>query len=252
MAISGFTFGHNLIDSGYPIIEAIQAVREYVDEIVFVDMQSTDATRQVVEAMGCYVIDGEWGNEAGKTLAKAHALHTHCRNDTILHFEADEVYDEDLAYELYYQVELGEKNLVVYRLQIEQNFQRCRWYSEPVHRVFQKGTVKKVGHTTDLYRQRVMRFTERGYLWDCTNCFRDNWLNRIEKQAELWNEEPKYRSVPLHLMGTRELHRERAQFLLAEPHWTFKTSPFALPDSLKDLVGLTKYSDSEGCKVLIG
>jgi hypothetical protein len=252
MKISGFTFGHNLIDSGYPIIEAIQAVGNYVDEIVFVDMQSTDTTRQVIEIMGCQVIDGEWDNQAGETLARAHALHIHCKNDTILHFEADEVYDDDLAYEAYYQIQLGLKDLAVRRLQIEQNFQRIRWYPEPVHRVFQKGTVKKVGHTTDLHTGTGLPIVAGGFLWDCTNCFRDNWFNRVEKQAELWNEEPKYRYVPLHFNQPIELHREQAHFLLSEPHWTFPISPLALPDSLQDLVGVTKYSDSEGYRNLIG
>lgn len=252
MKISAFTFGHNLIDSGYPIIEAIEAVQYYVEEMVFVDMQSTDTTRQVVEALGCRVIDGEWGNRAGETLAAAYALHTECKYDNIWHFEADEVYDDDLAYSVCYEIKTGKKNLAVRRLQVEQNFQRCRWYAEPVHRVFQKGTVHKVGHTTNLHVGTQVEICERGYLWDCTNCFRDNWLARIEKQAELWNEEPRFRYVPLHFNQPIELHREQAYYMLAEEHWTFTISPFALPENLMDLVGVTRYSDSQSYRRLMG
>ena len=49
MEISGFTFAHNAIDSGYPIIEAIDAVMSWVDSLYVVDMQSTDTTRQVLK-----------------------------------------------------------------------------------------------------------------------------------------------------------------------------------------------------------
>lgn len=254
MKISGFTFGHNLIDSGYPIIEAVEAIQDYVNEVVFVDMQSTDTTRQVVEALGCRVIDGEWGNQAGETLAKAHALHCQCRYDTIWHFEADEVFDDDLAYAIWYSLTNGgsDHNYTVYRLQVEQNFQRCRWYSELVHRVFRKGEVKKVGHTTDLHSGRRLSIIEGGYLWDCTNIFRDNWLARVEKQAELWNEEPKFRHVPEHFGLPIEIHQNQIQFLLTDKHWEFTTSPFALPDSLRDLVGVTRYSESARYKELMG
>lgn len=251
MAISGFTFGHNLIDSGYPIIEAIFAIQDYVSEIVFVDMQSTDTTRQVVEKLGCTVINGEWGNQAGVTLAKAHALHSHCKHDTIIHFEADEVFDDELIYNVYRAIEAGQSNLLVYRLQVEQNFQRIRWYPEKVHRVFLKDTVIKDGHTTDLHKQNNIPTINTGYLWDCTNCFRDNWLDRVEKQAKLWNEEPKYRYVPIHFNQPIELTREQAHYMLAEEHWRFKTTPLFLPESLNNLLGLAKYSDSVAYQRLI-
>lgn len=252
MKVSGFTFGHNLIDSGYPIIEAIDAIRDYVNEIVFVDMQSTDTTRQVVEALGCRVLEGQWGNQAGKTLAIEHLQHCFCENDIIWHFEADEVFSEELAYNIYYQIETGQKNLLVPRLQVEQNFQRCRWYPELVHRVFLKGTVKKIGHTTDLHHQINMSVVEGGYLWDCTNCFRNNWLYRVNKQAELWNEPPRYRYVPIHFKHSVELDRQQADDMLNEPQWISKESPFDLPVSLRKLVGVTRYSDSEGYKRLMG
>lgn len=243
MAISGFTFGHNLIDSGYPIIEAIDAIQDYCNEIVFVDMQSTDTTRQVVEALGCRVIEGEWGNKAGETLAKAHALHCQCENDIIWHFEADEVFGEDLAYDVYYNIEMGVPNITVYRLQVEQNFQRVRWYPDLVHRIFGKGTVRKEGHSTDLHFQTNLPVVTTGYLWDCTNCFRDNWLNRINKQAELWNETPQYRAVPLHFKHSVLL--DNVDSFLQQSHWLLDMSPLALPESLRGLVGLTRYSDSD-------
>lgn len=253
--ISGFSMIHNAIDSGYPIIEAVWAIADYVDEVVVVDMASTDETREVLSKLGVRIIDGQWGNKAGQTLGAAYDLHCQCTYDTILHFEADEVYDETLADELTYQIVCGKENIGVWRLQVEQNFQRCRWYPEVVHRVFKKGTMRKDGHTTDYHTQKHALDVVNpiyGYLWDCTNIFRNSWFRRVEKQAELWNEIPRYRMVPKHFMQDINLHREAAFYTLNEEHWTFDTTPFDLPVILGPLVGYEDYRDTPNYKSVMG
>jgi glycosyltransferase involved in cell wall biosynthesis len=237
--VSAFSFIHNAIAGGYPIVEAIFSVFDYVDEVVIADCQSDDGTRQLLEKIGIRVIDGQWGNEAGKTLKKAHALHTECENDIIIHFEADEVYSESLIQEVRKRIDFGANQLAVYRLQLEQNFQRCRWYPERVHRIFQKGTVSKEGHSTD-YEGHLLEVPQNfGYLWDITNCFRDNWLKRNHQQANLWDEEPEYKQVPIHFMHSPLI--SNVDKFLNQPHWEWTTTPFSIPDCLRHLVGKTKY-----------
>jgi hypothetical protein len=103
-SISGFTFIHNALESGYPIIEAIRAVQPYVDEVVVVDMESADGTRELLEKIGndfvnpygeqyapIIIIDGRWGNKAGETLREAHSKYIECSGDVIVHFEADAI-----------------------------------------------------------------------------------------------------------------------------------------------------------------
>jgi len=253
MEINGFSFCHNAIDSGYPIIEAIEAVQPWVDDICIVDMQSTDTTRQVLSKMGVKIIDGKWGKMAGETLAEAHKLHCLCDGDMIIHFEADEIYPESLLQEIRKQIDLGQYDLAVWRLQLEQNFQRCRWYPEPCHRVFRKGIARKVGHTTDLHRLRNIPIISQryGYLWDITNCFRDNWLNRVNKQAELRNEKSNYLHVPLHILGSQLIAEQHIDYFLQQEHWEYKQTPFDIPDNLKSLVGVSSYSNSVAYKRLM-
>lgn len=243
--ISGFTYVHNAIHAGIPIRESILAARPYVDEMVVVDAESTDGTREFLESFDAVdrVLDGKWGNEAGETLARLHAMHTECKYDMILHFEADEVFDGNLVKYIRDLVDNGYANPVAPRIQVEQNHQRIRWNVEYVHRAFLKGNAKKVGHTTDVhFRDSVLKTDLKfGFLWDVTNCFRDNWMNRVEQQARLWNEEPKYRMVPLHASEPWEITREQAEERLKEPHWEWRYSPLALPEILKPLVGVTKY-----------
>lgn len=239
--VSGFSYIHNAIVGGYPLEEAVHSIYDYVDEMVIVDCQSTDDTRRLLERLGVRIIDGKWGNDAGATLAAAHALHRECSGDIIVHFEADEVFDSDLIREVSVMIEMGYHDLAVWRLQICQNFQRCRWYPELVHRVFPKGSVSKEGHTTTRHNEAVAVDPKWGFLWDCTNIFRDNWKTRFQQQAELWgHSEPLYRRVPLHFL--QEPTDFDTEAFLNEPHWEWTTTPFNIPEILKPLVGKTRYS----------
>ena len=259
MKTSGFSFAHNAIQSGYPIIEAIEAVKPFVDDIFVVDMQSTDDTREVLKRLDVSIIEGVWDCNAGETLAAAHALHTQCTGDVIIHFEADEVYDGKLLHEIDYQIGKGHCDLVVWRLQLEQNFQRIRWHPELVHRVFEKGYYKKQGHTTDRHqlvgadnKYPIKSISqEYGYLWDITNCFRDNWVDRINKQAELRQSEPQYLGAPLHIMDDCLMDGFQAVKFLDEPQWTWKHTPFNIPEILKPLLGVIDYRKSENYKKLM-
>ena len=242
MKISGFTFIHNAIDGGLPIVEAIRAVQPYVDEVVVIDMQSTDRTREVLEWLEVRIVDGKWGSEAGETLKEAHSQHEKCTGDVIIHFEADEVFDDGLIEKVRANILSGITDISVHRLQVSQNFQKIRWYPEVVHRVFPNHSqTHKDGHTTDRHGSAYIMSPENGFLWDCTNIFRDNFLNRIKNQSVLWNESPRYRLVPLHYLHEVELTEGQVKLRLEDNHWLWKTTPLNIPDILKPLLGMTKY-----------
>lgn len=177
-----------------------------------------------------------------KTLAEAHALHRECKGDIIIHAEADEVYDQKLLREISIEIEVGNCDLKVWRLQISQNFQRVKWYPELVHRVFRKGSVIKEGHTTNRHKDVYTISPELGFLWDCTDIFRDNWIGRIKQQSKLWSEIPQYRAVPIHF--GHNIIVENIDEFLNKPHWEWKTTPLNIPDILRPLVGITKYNPS--------
>ena len=250
MNVSGFSFVHNAIENGYPIFEAIDAISEYVDEMVFVDMASTDGTQVFLARLGVRTLPGDWiPGAGGACLAAAHKMHTACRGEVIWHFEGDEVFSPELAKAIGDHLLAGDKSLFVYRLQLEQNFQRCRWYPYPVHRIFERGKAQKQGHTTKEHWENDASAnyglaSSYGFLWDFPVMCRDDWIPRMKTQAKLWGHEPKYRLTPYHFNEPKiELTEEEARLYLRDPIWTDRRSPFAIPPSVQPLVGKLRYWD---------
>jgi glycosyltransferase involved in cell wall biosynthesis len=245
MTISGFSFIHNALTAGYPITEAINTIKPYVDEVVMVDMASTDGTQDVLKRMGVRIINGRWEQLGDRALDTAWSHYKECIGDTILHFEADEVFDPSLLIAMVYEIERGNDNLCVQRIQVEQNFQRARWYPTWVHRVWPKEfNPVRMGHTTSFESTAMKISGADGFLWDVCNDFRDQWLARVEQQAEIHPGGVNYLMVPKHCNEPVYLTREQAIERLKEPHWEYRYSPFDLPASLRKLVGRTKYEPS--------
>lgn len=240
MKISGFTFGHNLIQGGFPFCESIQAVRPFVNEVIAIDIESTDGTFSILDKLCDKVLTSSW--DGRDTTPRAFLKHVECSGDVIIFFEADEVYDDNLLSEALWAIERGYRHIGVWRLQVEQNFQRVRDYPRPVHRIFPKGNGSYHIHPTNLpdYPVHVLS-PDAGYLWDCSNNFRDQWFQRKANQAEIWGE-PRSLMVAQHFAEPNEISRIEEENRLNEPHWLWTSSPFQLPAILLPLVGVTRYA----------
>lgn len=240
MKISGFTFAHNALDGGYPIVESINAVRPYVDEIVAIDIESTDRTREVLTKLGCKVLDGKLNGT--DTVNDAFGLHAACEGDLIIFFEADEVYDDRLLSKVLWSIERGERDIAVYRLQVEQNFQRVKQWPIPVHRIFPNGGGSYMAHPTNLPEPKPFILPPNaGYLWDCSSCFRDTWLQRKQNQIKLFGQcRPIY--VPEHFTEHFEFWSPEQELeFLQQEFWEWTATPLDIPDILKPLLGKTRY-----------
>lgn len=240
MKISGFTFGYNLISGGYPIVEAVEAVRPYVDEIVAVDAGSTDETGYVLKHICHKCVTGPaWeGRDIQHRIFELHQ--EYCQGDIIVLFEADEVYDDNLLAEALWAMERGHFDIGVHRIQVTQNFQRIKEYPVPVHRIFPKGGGTYRNHPTACPEWVTVLPASSGLLWDCSNCFRDNWADRKRGQAQVWGESRSL-IVNQHFTMPNEVEYGRELQELEAAYWTWPTTPLNIPDVLKPLVGQTRY-----------
>lgn len=239
--ISGFTFIHNAIANGLPALEAIKAVSPYVDQMVVVNMGSTDATKNYLKRTQATVYDVPWtpSRDYLNDVFKNHV--NYCTGDIVVFFEGDEVWDDNLLKKVWHEVKYNDlQDAAVYRLQLEQNFQRCRWYPKSIHRVFPNGGGTYVTHPTN-HPPMIEIPPEFGFVWDCSNCFRDNISARRITANELWGN-PRWLFVRDHFTQTVDVTEAEEQELLRAPHWEWKSTPFDIPDVLKPLVGMTRYN----------
>lgn len=235
MKISAFTFGFDLITGGFPFVEAVAALRPYVDEVLAVDCQSTDDTRRVLQAVCNRVIDGPaW---AGRDIQhQVFELHQECAGNVIILFEADEVYDDNLLSEILWALEKGHTDIGVYRIQCEQNFQRIREYPTPCYRVFPKGGGYYHKHPTRCPAGVYVLPPTAGYLWDCSNNFPENWVTRKLNQSKVWGEPHSY-AVAKHFAEPNQIGNDFFQ----QPHWGFTETPLNIPAVLRPLLGRQRY-----------
>lgn len=103
MKVSGFTYVRNGLQYDYPFLEAIRSILPICDEMVVVVGDSTDGTREAVEALNdprIKIVDTVWDNKDLKGRRYAVQSNTgldHVTGDWAFHIQADEVvHEEDL------------------------------------------------------------------------------------------------------------------------------------------------------------
>jgi len=101
MRISGFSFGRNLIELDYPVVESITSVLPLVDEFVFTLGDSHDATTEVVTAIPSdklrwvHSVWDEAGRKDGLIFSRqANLAFQECKGDWAIFVNADEVIHE--------------------------------------------------------------------------------------------------------------------------------------------------------------
>ncbi len=143
LPVSCFIISKNECDR---IARTIRSVKDWVDEVVVVDSESTDATIAVATAEGCRVITQPWlGFGAQKRFAE-----DQCRNAWVLNLDADEVVTPALKDEIVALFAGGNPSRVAYGMPLElvypgmgqpRRWARDHWYVR-------------------LYDRRVVRFRD--------------------------------------------------------------------------------------------
>lgn len=104
MKISAFTYVRNSITLGYPIVQSIKSLLPLVDEYIVVVGDSTDGTREAIDAIGdkkIKIIDTIWDDDlrkGGKIFAQQANIGfdaTSKDSDWLFHLQADEIIHEN-------------------------------------------------------------------------------------------------------------------------------------------------------------
>lgn len=272
--ISGCCFIRDSISGGYCIFESLASLLPLVDEMIILDLGSTDGTLEVLTEITKHnnkvrlVMQADFPyTDAGVFATLANDLiNKWCKYDNVLYWQSDEIWHEDLLRLTKQRLENGQFDLSFWRIQYANNWQHVKWFPHLVHRVGQKGSFNFVGDGMntdrtwdakicsnyggemfpkwgDLGQQGIKPYVNE-MITDVSllGGFRDLIPARRRMHAPFWREEP---TVPYFDHATKkQVHMKASEWIstaLADPDWTRTESPYNLPKILKYHVGKTRY-----------
>lgn len=247
--ISGTTFVKNSISAAICLYESMASLLPYVDEMIIVDLGSDDGTIDILRSISISnpkinLQHSRFSCLDAKAFADiANECVTRCKHNTVLFWQADEVWHDDLLWLLEKRIERGHaKDLVFWRYQLKENFQVMKWLPHPVHRLGPKNNFNFIddGMNTDrtmsvpVCSSYGMEEFGEWYVWDMMRIpynemildvsrhggFFNNVRKRSEEHAPMWNEEPNVDGVPIDKWEEEQRNN---------PNWKKTETPFNIP-----------------------
>lgn len=279
--LSACCFIRDTFSGGFCLPESLLQFMPFCDEIVVLDLGSTDGTIEFLREVANHnpklkvILEGSFPyDDAGVFATLANTLVDFCKNPHVIYWQSDEIWHEDLLELMSQRFERGEFDLSFWRIQYANNFQYIKWFPHLVHRVGTKGNHFNEGKNNFEFNGDGMNTTRS---WDAKICsnyggemfpkwgelgqegikpytnemitdvsllgaFRDLIPDRRRMHAPFWHEEP---TIPYYNKANGEqFHRPASQWeaqALSDPDWTKGKSPFNLPAILRYHVGRTRY-----------
>ena len=259
--ISACTFIRDTFDGAFCLFESMASLLPYVDEMIVLDLGSNDGTDKALE----YITEGNskvimHRSEFSIVDASAFADAANdcvelASNDTVLFWQADEIWHEDLLLKMEKQFEGDATDLAFWRYQLRDNFQKMKWFPHPVHRVGPKSDFVFVNDGmnsdrvfgVDICSEYNMGwFTKWGdmdpmslplndMIMDVSlvGGFRDNIPLRRKLHAPMWHENDDIEGKSQQDWYLHALHND---------DWTKKESPFNIPHIMRHHVGKVTYN----------
>ena len=278
--VSVCLFIRDTYNGAFCLFESMAMLMEIADEFIVYDLGSTDGTLEELQNLAAInkkirIVQGKFFKDDVERLAQREKLFAQraneviamCRNNLVLYYQADEIWHEDLMEVLkreLHTLSLGIKpswpGFSFLRYQLQENFQKIKWWPHVVNRLDLKTRMNYVGDGmgTD-------RTFDAKLVGDYPNCewekqfgktptnmplhhmildvsmtggFLENITTRRRLHAPLWNEDP---NTLYGVDGGSANLEEWMERQRQNPNWTKPESPFAIPEIMRYHVGKTKY-----------
>jgi glycosyltransferase involved in cell wall biosynthesis len=284
--ISACCFIRNTFTGGFCLPESMAQFMPFVDEMVIMDLGSTDGTVEFLQDIADHnpkvklILEHNFPFTDANVFAHlANDLVDFCHNPHIIYWQSDEIWHHDLLRLMAKKFEAGKFDLSFWRIQYANNFQYVKWFPHLVHRVGTKGDDFNEGkrnfefngdgmNTTrswdaaicsnyggemfpkwgDLGQQGIKDFTNE-MITDVSllGAFRDLIPDRRRMHAPFWHEEP---TIPYYNKNNgQQPHMVESEWYakaLGDEDWTKTQSPYSLPKLLQWHVGKTRYELQPG------
>ena len=271
--ISACVFVKDSIENPFMLWESMSQLIHLVDEYIVMDLGSTDGTLELLKELAGKnpKIRLEYGTFNLERREKVFAdlsneLVGMAKHDLVLQHQADEVFHEKLVDKLgeylgalqYVGLE-GFRGLSFWRIQLENNFQKVKWYPHLINHFDTKERLKYIGdgmstgrtHDAGVFSDYPSQDWQKLYTPNpstlpmsqmildisMTGGFLDQIPERRRKHAPIWGENPEVIYLHGHAVNLQEWYDRESQ----NPEWTAQTSPFDLPAVMRFHVGKKRY-----------
>ena len=271
--VSACVFVKDSIENPFMLWESMHQLIALVDEYVVMDLGSTDGTLEALKVLAGKnpKIRLEHGvfdlSRREKVFADlANQLVGMASHDLVLHHQADEIFHETLVERLGDELSALRKGipqdfrgLSFWRIQLENNFQKVKWYPHLINHFDIKGRLNYIGdgmstgrtHDAKIlsdypsqdwqasYKANPERLPMSQMILDVsmTGGFLDQIPERRRKHAPIWGENPEVIYLHGHAVNLQSWYEQEQK----NPEWTAQVSGFDLPAIMRYHVGKKRY-----------
>ena len=271
--ISACVYIRDSIELPFMLWESMSQLIPLVDEYIVMDLGSTDGTLETLKDLAARnrKIRLEYGSfnleRKEKTFADlSNQLVGMAKNDLVLQHQADEIFHEDLVKVFAKELEALSggipsdfKGLSFWRIQLENNFQRVKWYPHLINHFDLKERLSYIGDGMSTGRTGDAKIcgdypacdwkanfegcphqlpTEQMILdVSMTGGFLSQIPERRRKHAPIWKEDPEVLYLHGKAVNLQDWYNEE----MGNPEWTRPESPFNIPAVLRPHVGSLRY-----------
>jgi glycosyltransferase involved in cell wall biosynthesis len=142
--LSGCVFVRNTFEGAFCLFESMHQLLPLCDEFIVMDLGSTDGTLEVLKEIEAAnykvrVVEGRFHfYDANVFAVLANDLIAMCNYDSVLYYQSDEIWHEDLVELTKQKLYEGHRDLSFWRVQLKYNFQEIKQFPQVVHRIGSK------------------------------------------------------------------------------------------------------------------
>ena len=271
MKISACCFIKNTFAGAYCCFESLANALTIADEVIIMDLGSTDGTLEELELMALSnpkikLVHSTFKEiDAGIFATLANDLIAMCKYDTVWYYQADEIWHENLLRIMKEKLDLGIDDLSFWRVQLGENWQLMRQFPQRVDRIGKKNNFNFVGDgmNSDRYNDPQICsnfdggwFIKWGTVFEAfptllpthemildvslIGAFRDNIFDRKSQHSPFWRDGL---DMPYWKDGVegRIPMEDWIEVQRLNTNWIKSSSPYQIPKIMKGLVGDLKY-----------
>jgi len=268
MKLSGCVFIKDAFTGAFCLFESMYQLLPLCDEFVVMDLGSTDGTAEALDTIARHnpkvrlVHSTFYENDAAVFAKLANDVISECKYDTVLYYQSDEIWHENLVNLTRQAIADGHNDLAFWRVQLRYNFQTIKWFPHPVHRVapkadfnfvndgmntertFSAKMVSSYGFShfmqwSDKYKFKPAELPLQEMILDVslTGAFLDNIPDRRRMHLPFWNEGD---VMPADEQGISVDDWYKQQ--QGNEKWTTTSTRFNIPEIMKYHLGRKKYT----------